>query len=365
MNRGRRVGGSPRATWFVTRKHPPRIGGMETLSWELTTRIGRRRPVWLLALRRGSAWLPIFMVRCALAILGNRRRIEVLHLGDAVLAPLGLLARLLGIPVCVTVHGLDLTYDSAAYRIWLRLFFRGLGAYICTSETVCGAAIGRGAPALLTRVVGIGAVPCHDGKELRQPELLLFVGRLVRRKGLAWFVREVLPELAARRPNVRLAVIGAGPELPVVQREASVAGVAERIEWLGALPDSEKCRWLQRAAVCVLPNVRVEGDIEGYGIVALEAAAAGCAVVAADIEGLRDALDHGQGGTLLPSADAAVWTATLDALLRDPEAAAALGRRARTWVEQERSWDEVCDRYEAIFDGLVVGVLPPEASARC
>ena len=358
------MGGSPRATWFVTRKHPPRIGGMETLSWELTTRIGRRRPVRVLALRRGSAWLPVFLIRCALTILGNGRRIEVLHLGDPVLAPLGALTRQLGIPVCVTVHGLDVTYDSAAYRLWLRLFFRRLGAYVCISEDARVAAIGRGAPASRTRVVGIGVAPIADGGNPRQPGLLLFVGRLVPRKGLAWFVQEVLPQVALRRPDVHLAIIGAGRELTAIQRAASTAGVTGRIEWLGPVSDEEKLRWLQRATVCVLPNIHVQGDLEGYGIVALEAAAAGCAVVAADIEGLRDALGRGQGGRLLPSADAAAWIAALSDLLGDPLAATALGARARGWIERERTWDGVCNGYERIFDALASGSPLPEANAR-
>ena len=112
---------------------------------------------------------------------------------------------------------------------------------------------------------------------------MVFVGRLVRRKGLGWFVRSVLPEIMKRRPTVRLAVIGAGPERRFIRQAASAAGVADRIEWLGALPDVDREEWLHRSTVFVAPNVDVSGDIEGYGIVALEAAASGCAVVAADM----------------------------------------------------------------------------------
>jgi phosphatidylinositol alpha-1,6-mannosyltransferase len=350
----RASGETRRATWFVTRKYPPRIGGMETLSWELTRRISKRRPTRVIALRRGTLWLPLFLGRSALAILGNGvlRKIGVLHLGDPVLAPLGCLAKGLGIPVCVTVHGLDVTFAKPLYKLWLRAFFRNLDAYICISAAARTAAIARGAPASRTNTVGIGVVSTESIAVTRNPDLLLFIGRLVRRKGLEWFVHQVLPELANRRPAIRLVIIGAGPERMAIQRAATAAGVEHRIEWLGAVPDKDRSAWLRRAAICILPNVRVPNDIEGYGVVALEAAAAGCPVVAADLEGLRDAIVDGEAGRLIASADREAWTATIAELLGDPTRAAAVGARARAWVRTERTWDAVCDGYEAVFDAL-------------
>lgn len=350
----RSTGETRRAMWFVTRKYPPRVGGMETLSWELTTRIGKRRPTRVIALRRGTLWLPLFFGRSALAILGSAmlRRIAVLHLGDPVLAPLGCLAKKLQIPVCVTVHGLDVTFPKPLYRLWLRAFFCNLDAYICISAAARNAAIAAGAPASRTNTVGIGVASAEESDLPREPDLLLFVGRLVPRKGLEWFVREVLPQLADRRPQVRLAIIGAGPERGPIQRAAAGAGVAERIVWLGALPDDQRALWFRRALVCILPNVQVQNDIEGYGLVALEAAAAGCPVVAADLEGLRDAIVDGESGRLIPTGDRAAWNGAITDLLQDPVRASVLGARARAWVRTERTWDNVCDRYEGVFDAL-------------
>ena len=117
------------ATWFVTRKYPPRIGGMERLSWELTTRIAKRRSARIVALRRGNRWLPLFLGYSALLILANaiRGKILLLHLGDPALAPLGRLAKLCNVPVCVTVHGLDVTYPNWLYPFWLRIFLSEIG----------------------------------------------------------------------------------------------------------------------------------------------------------------------------------------------------------------------------------------------
>lgn len=328
---------------------------MERLSWELTTRIAKRRSARIVALRRGNRWLPLFLGYSALLILANsiRGKILLLHLGDPALAPLGRLAKLCNVPVCVTVHGLDVTYPHWLYPFWLRIFLRDFDAYICISSAARAAAIAKGVPTSRTQVIGVGVTaPGAPANTAREEDLLLFVGRLVKRKGLEWFVRVVLPRIAQRREGVRLVIIGAGPERSAIQKAAATVGVADRITWLGAVPESDRMTWLARATVCIAPNVHVPGDIEGYGVVALEAAAAGCALVAADLEGLRDAIVDGQGGRLVASEDANVWTEAIVELLEDRAGAAALGEQAREWARSERNWESVCERYESIFDAL-------------
>jgi glycosyltransferase involved in cell wall biosynthesis len=98
--------------------------------------------------------------------------------------------------------------------------------------------------------------------------------------------------------------------------------------------------------------VAVPGDVEGYGVVALEAAASGCPLVAADLHGLRDAIVDGEGGLLVTAEDAGLWTKVIVELLGHPDRAAALGARARAWALSERAWETVCDRYEEIFDAV-------------
>jgi phosphatidyl-myo-inositol dimannoside synthase len=357
--------GAPRATrarpatWFVTRKYPPRFGGMEQLSWELTTRLGRRRPSRVLALRRGTPWLPLFLVSSALRLAAAARRGEValVHLGDPVLAPLGRAVRRFGVPVCVTVHGLDVSFPHPLYRRWLRGAFDRLDAYVCISNAARDAAVAAGAPSAKTSVIGVGLTPPGPAHVpvAREADRLLFVGRLVRRKGLGWFVRAVLPKLVEQRRSVRLAVIGAGQERQAIELAASAAGVADRIDWLGPLADDDKWSWYRRAAVCVMPNVSVPGDLEGFGIAALEAGAAACPLVASDLEGLRDAIEHREGGLLVRAEDAEAWVRAIMGLLDDPTAARALGERAAAWVRAHRGWDAVCDGYEALFDTLVAG----------
>jgi phosphatidylinositol alpha-1,6-mannosyltransferase len=329
---------------------------MELQSWEITSRMERRRAARVLALRRGQLWLPLFLLATMGRVLAGALRgsIAVLHLGDAVLAPVGALGHLLGVPVCATVHGLDVTHPNRLYQLWLRLFFLQLDSYVCVSGAARNAAVALGVPRARITVCGGGVtIPDAPGHvTARDPNLLLFIGRLVPRKGLGWFVGAVLPSLAARNPLLRLAVIGTGTEREAVESAAAGNGVGDRIIWLGAVSDVDKWQWLARASVCVMPNVEVPGDIEGYGITALEAAAAACPLVVADLEGLREAIVDGEGGRVVASANPTAWVDALQAFLDRPEEARAVGERAREWVRTHRSWEAVCDRYEQAFEAI-------------
>jgi len=336
--------------WFVTRKHPPAIGGMERLSHEVTTRLSALHPGAVVALR-GQSSLPIFIVRTALRLLHAcaRRDVALVHLGDPVLAPLALVPRAFGVPVVVTLHGLDVVHASPAYRVWRKTFLRGFDAYVCISDATRAAAASAGLPPERLHVIGIGIdPPTHADDKIREEDLLLFVGRLVPRKGLAWFVRDVFPALAATRPALRLAIVGDGPQRAAVEACARAAGLERRLVW-SARDDAEKGRWLARATLCIVPNVRLPGDMEGFGIVALEAAAAGCPVVAADLEGLRDALAGGRAGTLLPPQDAGAWIRALGEQLDDRAGRMRRVESARAYVIRHCGWSGVIAAYERLF----------------
>ena len=346
--------------WLVTRKYPPRIGGMERLSYEMTTRIAARRASAAVLVMRAPRWAwPLLLAATAGRLLHGcvRRDVALLHVGDPVLAPLAFLARAFGVPTVVTLHGLDVVHAAPAYRLWRRLFLRGFDAYVCISDATRRAALAAGLPAGRLQVIGVGvdAPPPAPGPVARDANRMLFVGRLVQRKGLAWFVREVLPALAATRPDLRLVVLGDGPERRSVSAAARAAGVDDRLLWPEVRDDVQKAEWFARAALCVMPNVAVPGDLEGFGIVALEAAAAGCPLIAADIEGLRDATAGGRAGTLVRSGDARAWIRTIDERLADASLNRRAGDEARDYVRRHCGWDAIADAYERLFATLASG----------
>lgn len=346
-----------RRWWFVVRKYPPAVGGMELLSYNVVSRLSARDPVTVLPMRTPAWTLPWFFLSSAARVTFAclRGDIALLHVGDPVLAPLALIARLFGIPCSVTLHGLDIVYPHGVYPLWRRVFLRGFDAYIAISEATRDAALRVHIPAERIHVIGIGidVAPEVAHSIARDTSVILFVGRLVRRKGLGWFVAEVLPALASRYRDLKLVVIGDGPERAAIAEAAMSHNVADRIVWLGKRSDAEKTDWFAKAGVCVMPNIVVRGDMEGFGIVALEAAAAGCPVVAADLEGLRDAVKDGESGVLLRPGDASQWIAALTPYVAGRATHAEIGVRARRYVQEHRSWDTVIDAYERVLQGIV------------
>lgn len=358
---------------FITRKFPPSVGGMERLSAEMTRAVGALAPSKVIAWRGPRALWPAFALYAfcrAVAILSSSP-VRVVHLGDPVLAPLGVaLHALFGAPWAVTAHGLDVMYPSRLYQAIITPCLWRADSVLCISRAARDACVERGVPAQRCHVVPVGiagAPPVRDtvgeraalsdrlGQDLAGRRLLLSVGRLVPRKGVAWFVREVLPNLAAR-PDWLYLVVGEGPARGDITRAVGESGVGERVFLLGQIPRDMLESAYAAADVFVMPNLSTPGDMEGFGIVALEAAARGLAVLASRVDGIPDAVHDGENGLLLAPGDSQTWAAAINGLLEDPASRADLGRRARDYTLGRSLWTQLAPLYlEALGIGRVQG----------
>ncbi len=339
---------------YVTRKFPPSVGGMETLAHDVWRVLDERADARLIAHggsnRSMPVWLPSACLRASVGLL--RHRFDRLITGDAVMfMMLRPVARLARVPAETLVMGLDLTWQRRAYQWALRRWLPRADRVVAISEATADVARSLRVPAERVRVVPLGVdAPAVDragrtaarrtlvdelGLDAGQP-VIVTLGRLVPRKGARWFVTSVLPRLAGRPV---LIVGGDGPERESIIAAAAAAGVAERVVVLGRVDEARREALLSGGDVFVQPNVRVPGDMEGFGLVTIEAALRGVPVVAADLEGLADAVDDGATGWLLPSGDVDAWVATLDRLLADPEALASAGERFQAAAHDRFSLD--------------------------
>ena len=130
--------------------------------------------------------------------------------------------------------------------------------------------------------------------------MLLSVGRLVERKGFSWFIQEVMPRLT---PEFLYVIIGDGPERKRIQQILETTEQVHRVLLLGQITDEERNLSYQASDIFIMPNIRIEGDVEGFGIVILEAGSAGLPVIASDIQGISDAVIHGATGCLVAEKD--------------------------------------------------------------
>jgi glycosyltransferase involved in cell wall biosynthesis len=340
---------------FVTRKYPPRVGGMESLSYGLTS--GYPEPKSILALRRSQKHLVWFYPYAVARVALTAHRYDVIHLGDALLSAAGCLPALCGKPIAISVHGLDLTWPNRLYQAYLKLFLRA-SAFIANSESTRKLAESRGLRAVSTITIGVPdqyfalerRTRLDDDFERRRAGrvILLTVGRLVRRKGVAWFVREVLPKLK----GVLYVVVGVGPEEQAIRRAAEEAGTSDALWLAGKVSQERLLELLALDGIFVMPNIEVPGDVEGFGIVAIEAAASGMPVVAARLEGIPDAIADGQNGTLVESESALQFVSALGLLIDDPTERARQGERARAYTRDNNAWPRIIERYAQLFRAL-------------
>lgn len=329
-------------TLFVTRKFPPSVGGMETLAadvWATLSASGDGRDV--LVAHGGSnarmpLWLPLAWWRTARAVRSGRVRYVLV--GDVLLyLLLRPLLVALRVPHATMAMGKDVVWDRPAYQRVVRRVLPRAPRVLAISAATAASVVAAGAAPGRVAVVRLGvAMPelTEDGRRASAEALrarydvppgalvVLTLGRLVRRKGVRWFVEHVLPEV----PGVVYVVAGSGPESEAVGAAVGRHDLHERVHVLGPVDDADRELLMRGADVFVQPNVRVAGDMEGFGLVAVEAAARGSLVLAADLEGLRDAVLPGETGELLPTEDVRAWAAAVAELRDDRE-----GARARGW----------------------------------
>jgi len=349
--------------WLLTRKHPPDVGGMQQLSFQLAQGLKSLRPVTVVAWRRGQWGLPIFFLTCFARLVPALvlKRISVLHLGDPALAALAWLPRLFGVPVVVTVHGLDITWPARIYQSYLRLFFwKRMDAYVCISRHVRDELLSAGIASEKIMVIPPGGDALPAASE--EPELevrlagrypvLFAVGRLVERKGLPWFLREVAPEWLARHPTATLVIAGDGPMRTAIDAAIAEFGLQSQVVLPGPVSEARKAWLFERCDLVLMPNLDVPGDVEGFGLVALEAGLAGRWVAVADLQGLRDAVTEDGNGSRIEAGNAQAWAQALDGLCSDAETLRIRGRQARDWVMTRFSWAAMVAKYDSLFRSM-------------
>jgi phosphatidylinositol alpha-1,6-mannosyltransferase len=178
--------------------------------------------------------------------------------------------------------------------------------------------------------------------------VLLTVGRLVQRKGIDLVLR-ALPTVREEVPNIRYIVAGDGPEGESLPRLAAHLGLDDVVRFIGAVPYNKLPDLYNACDLFVMPSRPHFPNVEGFGIVFLEANACGKPVVAARSGGIPDAVIDGTTGLLVEPDQQDELTDAIVHVLRNPTIAKHLGQNGRRRVLEEASWDHVSDRlYETM-----------------
>ena len=340
---------------LVTRNFPPLWGGMERLNWHMAAELSKNFDVRIIA-PSGAAQhappgvsvreAPLKPLRRFLLRAANLARQEahawkpdIVLAGSGLTAPLAWwAARACNARTAAYVHGLDLTVPHPIYRALWRPALRQMQTVIANSNATATLAADIGISSARIEIVHPGVeIPESDPKArarfraahriASRTPVLLSVGRLTARKGLREFVGEVLPHILQAQPDVVLVVVGDAPENALyaqgqspasIQAAADAAGVGPHLRFVGKRFGPELADAYFGADLHVFPVRELANDPEGFGMVAVEAAAHGLPTVAYATGGVVDAVADGISGRLVPPGDAEAFAAAVVGLLGEP-----------------------------------------------
>ena len=379
---------------FITHKYPPSIGGMEKQSYELINGVAKECTVHTLIYdNRSSKVIFLFSIRFKVKmILRENPNISLIHLNDGLMAFFALhLKNMTGIPVLVTLHGLDIVYPSKLFQRFVVSKFKKLDGVIAVSQATARECIKRGFDRDRVYVVRNGVdtdmslinkqpgfrktLEKKLGIPLHEKKILVSIGRSVKRKGFSWFVTKVLPHLdqsviyliiGPPHPHIRkinfvlrllpkylahliILILGLGIEEIDIQKALQRPDIRNRAFFLGKLPFEEMLQILKHSDLYVMPNVKVMGDTEGFGLVALEAAVNGLPVLASAIEGITCAVIDGRNGFLVAPETDSVWIEKIRNLLSDCGHLHEFGEQSKEYTIANYAWKKMVEGYMAVF----------------
>lgn len=264
-----------------------------------------------------------------------------------------LLKRLLGIPYFIHAYAEELVY--ARNHVYLKALvgrvLRDAAGVTSISKFTSGllGEFGLTKPPLLVHP-GVDTARFHPKSVQQNQELsMLTVGRLMERKGHARVIR-LMPALLNRFPNLVYKVAGTGPYETRLRALTESLGLMGRVRFLGAIPETEMVSTFQQSSVFVHPStVTKSGDVEGFGIVFLEAASCGIPVVGSRTGGIPDSVQDGKNGFLIDTDDELLECLTQ--LLADQNLRHNMGQAGRQWASRF-SWQTAADSVWSYSTGL-------------
>ncbi len=372
----------------ITNDFGPRAGGIETFVIGLIERLPKNSVIVYTSSQEGSdtfdkAWLdnygvevirdkskvllPSLRVGRAVRKIARERSISTVFFGAA--APLALLAQGLRragvLRIVALTHGHEVWWAKVWPFSWaIRRIGSGvdhltyLGSY--TQSQISQSLSKRAQNAMVKIAPGIDTehfAPQESASQLRaelgltDKKVIVSVGRLVHRKGQDTLV-EALPAILSSVPDAHLIFVGEGPYKDYLVKRASELKVTQAITFIGRIQYAQLPRYICVGDIFAMPSrSRLAGlEVEGLGIVYLEASACGLAVIGGKSGGAPDAVLEGETGFAVDGTSPQEVASAAIKLLNDPALAQQMGARGRKWIIEEWRWEIWSQRFAALLN---------------
>jgi phosphatidylinositol alpha-1,6-mannosyltransferase len=370
-------------TLLITWNYPPKVGGMEQLLYQLVEEIRssvhvdviapysdevdqEREHEWVIRSQR-KGLLGFFTHAVVKGIKALKESDHDLILGgSALVSPIVfLLGRIFNKPIVVYAHGLDLIYENTLYQFVIKFILPHVDLLLTNSMQTKHIAMKTGVEEKKVAIIppGIhtddyrGHMSQEDLKrkyDLEGKKILLYVGRLARRKGVPEFIYYVLPMIVKKHQDLVFCVIGGNPEQSLMHKEnvkqqientVQEQGLEEYVRLFGWVERDVLLDMYQACDVFILPAIHVPGDMEGFGIVLAEANAAGKPAVSSKIGGVPDAVVDGESAILNEPEDWEAYTKAVLRLLEDESLRKKMGVFGYEHVKSELDWQVIGDKF--------------------
>nr|WP_255705802.1 MULTISPECIES: glycosyltransferase family 4 protein [unclassified Ectothiorhodospira] len=317
----------------------------------------------ILARLRQNRWraalVPVFLVAEALAIRRLLKRHDFAAIHSHWIIPQTLALRLGTLGLTHTPPTLCISHGGDLFGLQGRVMreLKRWALHRCSAITVVSQAMvpeaKRLAPHMKPQVIPMGTCLSMqftpDSDTAREPGMVLFVGRLVEKKGVKHLL-EAAAQLLPQHPNLHLYVAGKGPDETALKERARQVDLAGHVTFLGGMPQARLPELYRRASVTIVPSVVAEGgDQEGFGLVIVEAMGCGCPVIVSDLPAIEDILSHEDMALRVPPGDVDALAKALDRTLNDPLAAGQRAEKALVHVRRRFGWESIGERYLALL----------------
>lgn len=370
---------------IVTRNLPPLIGGMERLNWHIADELSKDHIVSIISHTEAKKTapqktkfygiplnpLPVFLIFAFFQAfwLCLVQRPNILFAGSGLTAPIAVFwAKLFRKKSIVYIHGLDIKNNSVIYRIVWTPFIRKADHIVVNStptQKLCARSHiplakisiihpGVDFPPLPQRIEHIQQL--KDKFNLHNKRVLISVGRLTERKGLHEFIQYALPQIIKDVPNVLLLIVGDTASHALNKNMqthtqlielAKVLNVEQHITFSGKVTDPELSSLFYLSDIHVFPVKHIPDDPEGFGMVAIEAAAHGKPTVAFSVGGVVDAIQHKKTGYLIDNQDYQSMTHTLVRILEDK---VLISEKICVQYAEQFAWHNLKSKLEIIVE---------------
>lgn len=374
---------------LVTWNYPPKVGGIEQLLYQLVQQIKSVISTSVLAPHirekesEGAASVfrasrgGLFWFSWHVWFHGNQllksADYDLIMGGSALVSPLVyLLSKRHRLPRTVYVHGLDLIYENLFYQTVMRILLPKMDRLFANSKQTKAIAIDMGVPENRVSVLHPGLhtaeydlaekrTEIRQRYQLNDKKVLLYTGRLVKRKGVYEFVKYSLAEIVRQHEDVLFCIIGGNPETSLFHKENIRQLIEEEVKAQDLEDFVRFFGWVERQvllemyAACdifLLPAIEVPGDMEGFGIVLAEANAAGKSVVSTRVGGIPDAVVDEKSAILVEPESWGNFSAAVMHLLEDRPLREDMGKFGAQRVKQELDWSFISGEFLRIINFL-------------